>query len=305
MGSNIGNWEFDSQINHNADCVPIEDRYKFVDDLSILEIINLINIGIASHNSKSQVPNDIPIHGQIIPNTHLKSQGYIEKISEWTKNQQMVISEKKTKAMIINFTQNYQFQTRLKLNETNIQVVDKMKILGTTITNQLSWNENCAILVKKVNARMQLLRKVWSFGSTEKEMVELWKTYCLSVLDQSCVLWDSGLTLENENDLERTQKSFAKLVLQEKYTNYFEALDLLGLQTLKLRRKTLTLRFIKRSLADGHFRDLFPIRKPDHIMKKRNSDFYKVTHANTERFRHSPIITMQKLLNEEKRQTGY
>ena len=136
-------------------------------------------------------------------------------------------------------------------------------------------------------------------------MVELWKTYCLSVLDQSCVLWDSGLTLENENDLERTQKSFAKLVLQEKYTNYFEALDLLGLQTLKLRRKTLTLRFIKRSLADGHFRDLFPRRKPEHTMTKRNRDFYKVTHANTERFRHSPIITMQKLLNEEKRQTGY
>ena len=28
MGSNIGNWEFDSQINHNADCVPTEDRYN-------------------------------------------------------------------------------------------------------------------------------------------------------------------------------------------------------------------------------------------------------------------------------------
>ena len=70
-------------------------------------------------------------------------------------------------------------------------------------------------------------------------------------------------------------------------------------------RRSAGRRFIKRNLADGHFRDLFPRRNPDHIMKKRNSDFYKVTHANTERFRHSPIITMQKLLNEEKRQTGY
>ena len=31
MGSTIGNWEFDSQTNHNADCVPVEDRFKFVD----------------------------------------------------------------------------------------------------------------------------------------------------------------------------------------------------------------------------------------------------------------------------------
>ena len=95
MGSHIGNLEFDSQTNHNADSVPEKDRFKFVDDLSCLEIINLINIGLASHNWKQQVSNDIPTHGQIIPNTSLKSQKYIEEISTWTKNQQMLISEKK------------------------------------------------------------------------------------------------------------------------------------------------------------------------------------------------------------------
>ena len=96
------------------------------------------------------------------------------------------------------------------------------------------------VYLKKVNARMQLLRKVWSFGSTIEEMVGLWKTYCLSVLDQSCVLWDSGLTLENKRDLERTQKTFAKLVLQEKYKTYNEALLNLGLQNFELKRKRLT-----------------------------------------------------------------
>ena len=70
-------------------------------------------------------------------------------------------------------------------------------------------------IVKKVNARMQLLRKVWSFGSTREEMVQLWKTFCLSVLDQSCVVWNSVLTEENKLDLERTQKTFTNLVLEE------------------------------------------------------------------------------------------
>ena len=36
---------------------------------------------------------------------------------------------------------------------------------------------------------MQLIKKVWSFGSTKEDMVELWKVYCQSVLDQVCVLW--------------------------------------------------------------------------------------------------------------------
>ena len=95
MGSNLGNWEFDSQTNHNADCVPEEDRFKFVDDLTCLEVVNLINIGLASHNFRQQVPNNVPIHGQIVPNSHLKSQNYIAQISEWTKNQEMIISETK------------------------------------------------------------------------------------------------------------------------------------------------------------------------------------------------------------------
>ena len=149
MGSNIGNWEFDSQINHNADCVPEKDQYKFVDNLTVLEIINLINIGISSHNFKNQVPNDVPSHGQIIPNTNLRSQGYIEDISKWTKNQQILISEKRSKSMNANFTENFHFHTRLKLNNSNIQVVENMKILGTIFTNKLSWSDNCDSLVKE------------------------------------------------------------------------------------------------------------------------------------------------------------
>ena len=111
------------------------------------------------------------------------------KINLWTENQEMIISEKKTKAMIVNFTQNYQFHTRLNLKQNNIEVVNQMKILGTVISDQLSWTENCNILVKKVNARMQLLRKVWGFGSSIEDMVHLWKVYCVSILDQSAVVW--------------------------------------------------------------------------------------------------------------------
>ena len=101
MGSNVGNWEFDSQTNRNADCVPEDDRFKFVD---------LINIGIASHNFKQQVPNDIPFHGKIIPASHLKSQAYVQNVNQWTKNQEMIISKNKTKAMIVNSPKTISFK---------------------------------------------------------------------------------------------------------------------------------------------------------------------------------------------------
>ena len=220
MGANLGNWEFLSQTNNNADCVPEEDRFKFVDDLSTIEVINLLTIGLSSFNMKEQVPSDIPTHGQFIDSSNLKSQTYLNQINKWTEEQKMIISEKKTKAMIFNFTDHHQFTTRLNLKGANIEIVDKMKILGTIVKTNLSWDDNCDNLIKKVNARMQLLRGVQSFAATKIEMVHLWAIFCRSVLEQSCVVWHSSLTQENSDDLERTQKTFSKLVLREKYTTY-------------------------------------------------------------------------------------
>ena len=48
QGATLGLLEYLSQSNHSADCVDIKDRFKFVDDLSILEIVNLLTVGIIS-----------------------------------------------------------------------------------------------------------------------------------------------------------------------------------------------------------------------------------------------------------------
>ena len=128
----------------------------------------------------------------------------------------MIISKNRTKAIIFNFTDKYQFNTQLMLKNENIEVVNKIKLLWTVITESLSWDENCVQLILKVNARMQLLRKCFSFGATQNEMVKLWILYCRSALMQSCVVRHSSLTEENIKDIERTQKTFCKLVLQKK-----------------------------------------------------------------------------------------
>ena len=82
-----------TKVYSNADSVPVSDRYKFVDDLSTLEKINLLSVGLASHNVRLQVPSDIPTHGQLIPKENLKTQTYIDSISKWTSNQKMVLNE--------------------------------------------------------------------------------------------------------------------------------------------------------------------------------------------------------------------
>ena len=83
---------------------------------------------------------------------------------------------------------------------------------------------------------MTIIRNMKAFGATKEELVHMWIVMCRSKLEQACVVWHSSLTKENSEDLERIQKSFAKLVLQEKYITYEEALIRLNLNSLADRR---------------------------------------------------------------------
>ena len=125
QGATLGILEYLSQSNNSADLVSLEDRFKFVDDLTILEIVNLLTVGITSYNLKQHVPSDLPVHNQYIPPANLQSQHWLDEINKWTVNQQMLINEKKTKNLIFNFTEKYQFSTRLLLNGSIVEILEK------------------------------------------------------------------------------------------------------------------------------------------------------------------------------------
>ena len=149
QGSILGNLEYEAQTNSNTDYLTPDEKNKFVDDLSILEIINLLSIVLCSYNMKAHVASDIKSDSTYIPPENLKSQIYLNRLSEWTDKQKMKLNEGKTKQMIFNFTNNFKFSTRNTLNNTNVEVIEKTKLLGTVITNDLKWEENTALLVRK------------------------------------------------------------------------------------------------------------------------------------------------------------
>ena len=125
----------------------------------------------------------------------------------------------------------------------------------------------------------------------------MWIIFCRSVLEQSCVVWSSSLTQDNKDDLERTQKTFTKLVLKEKYKNYEDSLRILNLDYLEIRRNDLHLKFAQSGIKNDKLNDLFPLNDKNHKMQTRNNEKYEVMFANTNRLKNSSIITMQTMLN--------
>ena len=121
---------------------------------------------------------------------------FFNSINEWTSNQKGKINEKKTVATVFNFTRNYQFSTRLKLNNHNLEIVDEKLLLGTIITITLSFDRNTEVIVKKAYARLELLRKVASFSPPTEDLKIIYISYIRSLLEQSCTVWNSLLTEE-------------------------------------------------------------------------------------------------------------
>jgi hypothetical protein len=130
-------------------------------------------------------------------------------------------------------------------------------------------------------------------------MVHLWTVFCRSVLEQSFAVLHSSLTQENTDDLERTQKSFCKIALQENYTSYKSALLKLDMETLQERRENLQLKFAKSGIKYEKLNDLLPETKRVSKTETRNQENFKVDFANTERLKKSSIITMQRKLNTD------
>ena len=250
QGATIGILEYLSQSNNNTDFIDINDKFKFVDDLTVLETINLISVGLTSYNTKNHIPSDISIDNSFIPPQNLKSQNWMNEINSWTLNQKMQLNKNKTKNMFFNFTKNYQSTTRLQIENENIEVLDSTKLLGTVISNDLKWELNTKNIVKKANARMQILRKASQFGASVEDLKLIYFLYIRSQLEQSATVWHSTLTLKNRRDLERVQKTAIKIILNNQQNSYKKSLTKLEMETLPERREILSLNFAIKCLKN-------------------------------------------------------
>ena len=208
----------------------------------------------------------------------------------------MKLISSKTKTMNFNFTRNFQFSSRQEVDGEVLETISETKLLGVMLNNTLTWESNTRFLVKRANARMRMLHKLVEFSVPTEDLVNIFILYIRSILEQSCQVWHSNLTLENTMDLERVQKNALKIILKDQYISYDNALTTVGLECLIDRREQLCLRFAKACLKNENLKDMFPLNDDNQLNMRQREDF-KVTFAHTDRLKNSSIPYMQRLLN--------
>ena len=299
QGTLLGVLEYLVQSNDNADCVQSDLRFKYVDDLTLLELISLSasDCSLSKYNAKFQVPSDIGPNHLYIPASSLKTQVYLEKIAAWTKENKMLLNERKSNYMIISRSHS-SIATRLKLNGENLECINHIKLLGIWITDKLDWDLNTKQICKKAYPRLTMLTKLKYAGVDATDLISIYISFIRCVLEYCCVLWHSSLTQHQSNYIERVQKIALKIILGDEYHEYDQALEICGLESMFTRRQKLCVKFGRKCLQSERHRHLFPEAEPVDVHLRRREP-YHVNLALTERYRNSSIPYIQRLLNDE------
>ena len=129
QGTKLGPLLFLITIN---DFKPASDTIKFVSDSSIFEVLQ---------NTRSKLDQTLSITG------------------EWVEHNYMELNVKKTKELRISFSDhNFDLGNQLRINNEPVRVVQKAKLFGRTISDQLKWNYHINDICSKASKRLYILR---------------------------------------------------------------------------------------------------------------------------------------------------
>ena len=165
QGTLIGGLEYLVQSNDNAESVDPEDKYKYIDDLSLLQLVLLSGL-LVEYNFHNHVASDIAIDSKYLPPNTYSTQTHIDNIANWTDLNLMKLNETKCKYIIFSRSKE-KFSRRLKVNGENLERISAMQLLGVWISEDLTWDKNCREICQKVYSRLSLITKLFSLTKAE------------------------------------------------------------------------------------------------------------------------------------------
>ncbi|XP_072016923.1 uncharacterized protein [Amphiura filiformis] len=106
----------------------------------------------------------------------------LESLHEWSVSNKLKFNPSKCQAMSVHFGKNNPPDVDLRISEHSLAVVQKVKLLGVIIQNDLEWQGQVDNMHSKANGKMFMLRKLKEAGLNAGEIIsDLQRLYETSV----------------------------------------------------------------------------------------------------------------------------
>ena len=193
-----------------------QGRIKFVDDTTAVEIIPRCS------------PSLMPI--------------VVNEISTFAFNRGMELNHKKCKEMVISFLKyDVARLNPIYVSGLPVQSVSSFKLLGVTLSNDLTWNSHVEKVIRKANSRLYAPRQLKKAGLSKTDLVIIYSSFVRSVVEYAAPAW-SNVTMYLSDSIETIQKRSLRIIYPS--LTYEDALVHSSLRTLVARREDLCKSFI-------------------------------------------------------------
>ena len=156
--------------------------------------------------------DDTTIEGLISDADETGYRTEVDRLVLWCNNNDLELNVGKTKEMIVDFRAQKTHIQPLTINGQEVEIVDKFKFLGTTISQDLKWEENARSAAKKANQRLHFLRQLKKFRASSKILMLFYRATIESVLAFSLSVWFGNATRDDKKMLESVIKNASKIV---------------------------------------------------------------------------------------------
>ena len=169
QGTLSGPKDFLVQINDLSTPCPL---YKYVDDSTIFEV--------CTEGCVSMLQESLDI------------------ASQWTKDNDMKLNTTKTHELLIDFSrheQNARLTENLMIDEAVVERVNQAKILGVTISADLTWNAHVDTIISRACKRLYMLYQLKRSGVSQHDLVRIYLAIIRPVLEYACPVWSTCLPI--------------------------------------------------------------------------------------------------------------
>uniref|UniRef100_A0A8C1N2R2 Reverse transcriptase domain-containing protein n=1 Tax=Cyprinus carpio TaxID=7962 RepID=A0A8C1N2R2_CYPCA len=137
-----------------------------------------------SHNSNLfKFADDMTVVGLISNRDETNYRSEVSCLAGWCSDNNLSLNVEKMKEIVVDFRRAHTQHVPLTINGASVERVSSTKFLGVHITEDLSWTDNTAALVKKSQQRLYFLHIMYTFY---RGTIESILTSCITVWYGAC-----------------------------------------------------------------------------------------------------------------------
>ena len=172
---------------------------------------------------------DTTISETIAPNNISHLQGFVDKIMQWSTLNKFQLNSDKCKELRVSFAKTQRQFSPIMVNGKELEIVPKAKLLGLTISSNLTWNAHVRDVIKKASKRIYFLIELKRANVSHDDLKLFYITCIRSILDYAAPVFHYSLPKYLMNEMERIQKRVMGIIFPDlEYRRALEYIRALG-----------------------------------------------------------------------------